>query len=142
MDKKDVAVRELNTFLKGHYMGIHAYDDYIEKTDDPVLKRKLQEIQQDHKQHAIKVAERIQNLGGKPVDDVGLMGSMAEAMSGMMTPGTREGILKSALRGEDKYGIQMSEEVVRGDLDEESRLMVESILDHDREHVNQLNEML
>ncbi|MNP85536.1 hypothetical protein D3C76_1853180 [compost metagenome] len=50
-------------------------------------------------------------------------------------------ILRDALRGEDK-GIVMSEQLVRGELDQESRQLVEDILDHDRKHLDQLNKYL
>ena len=70
MTTQDV-VHTLNTFLKGQYMGIHAYEHHIEKLKDLSIKKEFQTIQQDHKLHAMKVAERIQNLGGTPVDDEG-----------------------------------------------------------------------
>ena len=47
-------------------MGIHGYEQHIEKLMDPHIKKEFQNIQQDHKLHAMKVAERIQNLGGTP----------------------------------------------------------------------------
>lgn len=38
MEKQSV-VNTLNAFLKGQYMGIHAYEHYIEKLKDPEIKR-------------------------------------------------------------------------------------------------------
>lgn len=69
-------VKTLNQFLKGQYMGIHAYEHLIQKLPNPDVKREFQRIQQEHKNHALKVAERIQNLGGIPADDEGLIGSV------------------------------------------------------------------
>ncbi|WP_210766926.1 DUF2383 domain-containing protein [Cerasibacillus terrae] len=82
MNQKDV-VKELNAFLKGEYMGIHAYEHFIKHTQDPKLKDEPQRIQQEHKQHAARTAERIQNLGGKAVEDNGIMLSMKESMMNM-----------------------------------------------------------
>ena len=62
MTAKNV-IQTLNEFLQGQYMGIHAYEHHIEKLEDPNVKKEFQQIQQDHKLHAQKVAERIQNLG-------------------------------------------------------------------------------
>lgn len=138
---KDV-VKELNAFLKGQYMGIHAYEHYIQSTKDPLIKKELQEIQQDHKNHAMKVAERIQNLGGEPVTDEGIVGSVQNAMSRLATPYTTEGMLQNALKGEEHYGIELSEEMVKGDLDEESRMLVEEIIDRDRQHLEKLDSLL
>lgn len=135
-------VKELNAFLKGQYMGIHSYEELIQKVKDPKIKTELQKIQQDHKLHAAMVAERIQNLGGRPVDDEGLIGSIQEFMSRFTMPTDTHEILQVALKGEDDYGIQMSEEIVKGDLDPESKQLIERILDADRKHVDYLNTIL
>ncbi|HLO12847.1 MAG TPA: ferritin-like domain-containing protein [Pseudoneobacillus sp.] len=142
MDAKNEVISELNEFLKGQYMGIHSYEHLIQKIQDPVIKNEFQKIQQDHKEHAMMVAERIQNLGGTPVDDEGPIGSMLNFMSQFKIPDDTKGILKTALKGEDYYGIQVSEKIVRGDLDNESYQLIESILDKDRQHVQLLNRLL
>jgi len=135
-------VKTLNQFLKGQYMGIHAYEHHIQKLTDPNVKKEFQRIQQEHKNHALKVAERIQNLGGTPVDDEGLIGSVQGFFSQFMIPDTSVGIMESVLKGESYYGIRVSEEIVRGDLDHESRLLIEEILDKDREHVHYFQQLL
>lgn len=142
MMNTDVVVKELNAFLKGQYMGIHAYEHYIQKTTDPDIKKLFQYIQQDHKQHAQQVAERIQNLGGTPVDDEGFVGSIQNFFSQFTIPDTITGMLEGAIKGEGYYGIQVSEEIVKGDLDPESRQLIEGILDKDREHVRLLQSLV
>jgi Uncharacterized conserved protein len=139
---KDV-INELNAFLKGQYMGIHAYENLIQNEKEEKIKKGLQGIQQNHKRHAATVAQRIQNLGGRPVDDEGLLGSMQETIVKMKgTPQTTRGILESAVKGEDHYGVRMSEEIVKGDLDQESHMIIKQILDEDRSHVGILNTLL
>ena len=139
---KDV-INELNAFLKGQYMGIHAYENLIQNETDENIKKELQEIQKSHKVHAASVAERIQNLGGRPVDDEGLLGSMQENIVRLMsTPKETHEILETALKGEAHYGVKMSEEIVKGDLDQGSNLIIKQILDEDRTHVNTLNSLL
>ncbi|WP_211091263.1 DUF2383 domain-containing protein [Metabacillus sediminilitoris] len=94
---KNTVIKELNEYLKGEFMGIHAYEHYIQHTNDQNMKKSLQQIQQDHKQHAAKIAERIQNLGGKAAEDNGFMGSIRESM--MMIkgfPDTTDEILKES----------------------------------------------
>ncbi|MEH7251334.1 ferritin-like domain-containing protein [Neobacillus niacini] len=135
-------VNTLNKFLKGQYMGIHAYEHHIQKLTDPYIKSEFQRIQQDHKNHALIVAERIQNLGGTPVDDEGVIGSIQGFIGQFRIPNTSSGIIESALMGEDYYGIQISEEIVKGDLDPESRQLIEEVLDKDRQHVDFLNRLL
>ncbi|QOY38396.1 ferritin-like domain-containing protein [Anaerobacillus isosaccharinicus] len=137
----ETIVKELNEFLKGQYMGIHSYEHYIQKLQDPDIKREFQKIQQEHKQHAMLVAERIQNLGGTPVDDEGILGSMQGFLSQLNLPDTTEGLIQGALKGES-IGIKMSEEIVKGDLDGESRQLIEEILDDDRQHTSFLTSLL
>lgn len=135
-------IKALNEFLEGNYMAIHAYEDFIEHIDHPQIKKSLQEIQQGHKEHAAKISERIQNLGGVPVNDVGLKGKMVEFMKNFTSTshGTNE-ILKDALKGEER-GISVSRDLVKGDLDTESLQIVQSILNHDEKHVELLHQFI
>ncbi|WP_342504974.1 DUF2383 domain-containing protein [Sporosarcina sp. FSL K6-2383] len=135
-------IKELNTFLEGNYMAIQAYEKYIHHIDNSDIKQTLQKIQQDHKEHAILVAERIQNLSGVPVDDVGMMGSIAELMNKIKGP-TKDivPILKDALVGEHR-GIVKSKELLDGDLDPVSLELVKAILNHDQKHVDLLDELI
>ncbi|MFG6119782.1 ferritin-like domain-containing protein [Thalassobacillus sp. B23F22_16] len=137
----DVAIKELNAFLKGQYMGIHAYEHLIQRVEEPDIKQELQNIQQEHKMHAMEVAERIQQLGGTPVDDEGFVGSIQNFIGRFTTPDTTDEILDSAFKGEDVYGLHMSEEIVKGDLDPESKHLIERILNEDRNHLQTLNEI-
>jgi len=139
---KSNIVKELNSFLKGNFMAIHAYEKYIHHIKDVDIKQVLQKIQQNHKQHAGTIAKRIQDLGGVPVDDVGLMGNVAEWISQVKGP-TKDStsILKDALVGEHR-GIEKSKELLNGDLDPQSLTIVKQVLDNDQEHVNLLESMI
>lgn len=143
MDNKDsVVTKELNAFLEGNYMAVHGYERFIQHVKDLDVKNELQRIQQEHKQNSALIAERIQNLGGVPVDGPGLMGTMGETMNKLKgTTDDTAFILKDAAQSEDK-GIKMAEEIVKGDLDRESRMLVEGILDTNRQHVSQLNNLV
>lgn len=55
---------------------------------------------------------------------------------------TEEDIIKHAIKGENLYGIKMTEDLVRDKLDEESLCIVYKILDKDREHVDYLKSLL
>ncbi|UOR13293.1 ferritin-like domain-containing protein [Halobacillus amylolyticus] len=135
-------VKELNEYLKGEYMGIHAYEHYIKNTQAQDIKAALQLIQQEHKQHALKIAERIQDLGGKAAEDNGFMGSVRESMMNLKGfPDTTEEILKGVVKGQ-QMGIRTTEDIVRGDLDSKSRQMVEENLAEDRSHIDQLNNLM
>lgn len=139
---KNNVTEELNTFLKGNFMAIHAYDKYIHRITDEGIKKVLQEIQQNHKHHAAMVAERIQNLGSKPVNDVGVMGKTAEVMSSIKGAiNDPIDILKDSLVGEHR-GIKKSKELLDGDLDAESLALVQQILNVDENHVKLLDGLI
>lgn len=141
MQGKNVA-KELNGYLKGEYMAIHAYEHYIHHTKDVRVKSILQQIQQEHKQHATKVAERIQNLGEKAVLDNGMKLSVMETMFKLRThPTSNDEILRGVIDGQ-KMGIQATEELVRGDLDEKSLAIVQENLSEDREQITELENLL
>lgn len=135
-------VKELNQFLEGNYMAIHAYDQYIYHTDEMELKKTLQNIQQNHKKHAAMIAERIQNLGGIPTQDVGMKGRFVEMMQNMKAKTTDpRHIVKDAIAGEER-GIETSKEMLQGDLDPESTKLVNHILEEDEKHVERLQQVL
>ncbi len=139
---KNSVIKELNTFLEGNFMAIHAYDKYIHHIDDVEIKQVLQQIQQNHKMHATMIAERIQHLGGKAVDDVSIMGNIAELLSTLK--GSAHDpiqILKDSLVGE-KRGIEKSKEILNGDLDPESLALVKRILNADQQHLDLLHRLL
>ncbi|WP_214482175.1 DUF2383 domain-containing protein [Bacillus sp. SM2101] len=141
--ENNVVIKELNALLKGRYMGIHAYESYMQNVKDDELRKDLQQIQQNHKEHANLLAERIQNLGGKPVDNPGIVGNVKELVSEIKGfPDTKEGIVQGLIEGENTYSIKMSEDIVRGDLDDESLKIVEKIIDEDRSHVQHLKNIL
>ena len=51
-------------------------------------------------------------------------------------------IIEDAIKGFDKYGVQYSEELVRGDLDPESRKIAEDVINTSRKHAEQLKQLL
>lgn len=141
MDKKKI-VKNLNKFLEGNFMAIHTYENYIKDIEEKEIKKIFQKLQQDHKMHAMLVAERIQNLGGIATSDVSIEGKMVEMVQNI-TGGTKDikSIIKDAIVGEER-GIKKSQEILQGDLDEESLQLVKRILAHDERHIEQLKSLL
>lgn len=128
-------VKELNTFLEGNFMAIHAYEKFIQHIESDEIKDVLQIIQQNHKKHTIVISRRIQDLGGVPVKDVKMMMELANKVK----PATKgdAAIVQDALTGEQR-GIQVSKELLEGDLDKESLEMVNHILNADEKHIDLL----
>ena len=139
----NTSIKELNAFLKGENMAVDSYERYIQDVDDEKVKSELQKIQKDHKQHAIKIAEQIQNLGGKPEKGVGVPGKAAEIIQNIKKTGLsgEVSILKDAYDGENT-GIKMAAEIVKGDLGSQSSSLIKDILEDDRDHLQKLNKLI
>jgi len=141
MDNK--VVEELNAILKGEHMGINAYDRLINDCKDEKVRSELKKIQNDHIKHTQQLASRIEALGGKPQHGTGMGGLMASVMGNVesMTRSDTLNVLKRAYDGEDK-GIAMAEEIIKGDLDEESNKLVKEILSEDHDHLKKMARMI
>ena len=138
----EVIIEELNTLLRGTYMGIRSFEHYIHKVEDEELKRVFQSMQQDVKLNAQKLAQRIQNLGGVPADGEGFSGTLHSFMHNAMLPNDTSEMIEDALKGLDHYGVQYSEELVRGDLDPQSRQIAEAVIDTSRRQIEELRQYL
>ena len=124
-------------------MGIHSYEHFLQKMNNSPLKEAFVAIQKEQKNHATLIAERIQKLGGTPVTNEGMIGKLQADISNLFKKlNTEEDILKHAIKGENIYGIRMTEDLVRDKLDQESLNLVKSILNKDREQVDYLKSLL
>lgn len=123
-------------------MGIRSLEHYIQKVDDVNLKNNFQSMQKEAKDNAQKIAERIQNLGGVPADDEGISGSLHAFMHKIVLQDDQRKIIEDAIEGFDKYGVQYSEELVKGDLDPESKQIAEDVINSSRRHAEQLRHLL
>lgn len=141
MNKKTI-VNELNVFLKGNYMAIHAYDRFIQNIHDPKVREIFKKIQRNHQRHAQLISERILELEGQPVDSAGMIGQMIDWMNTFKKE-TKElaHIIKDAQTGEFR-GIKKSKEMLEHDLDIKSLTIVKQILEKDEEHVSMLTKIL
>ncbi|WP_050614545.1 DUF2383 domain-containing protein [Bacillus testis] len=140
MENQDV--KELNDLLRGLYMGVYAYEHYIHNCGDPSVKKTLQKIQQEHKFNTIRVAERIQNLGGVPIHDEGITRAITDFFSKMTSPTLTEDILEDALRSEEKYRAQMAANQSNGQLSEKNIQLIDDIVERNACHVATLRETL
>lgn len=141
MESKETVLKKLNEFLQGQYMGIHSYDYLLERVENEEVRNLFQKFQADHKQHAAMVTERIKSLGGTPVENEGVMGSIQGWLYQYRLPKNTEGLVENAIKGEAYYGVEISEEIVKGDLDPESKALIEKVLDKDREHARIIKEL-
>jgi len=78
-----------------------------------------------------------------PADGPGLMGEMQLWMQKFGdAPEDVRDILRDALVGENKYGIRFSHKMVAGELDRESKNVVDTVLEEDQKRVDELRRKL
>ena len=138
----EIVIEELNTVLRGTFMGIRSLEHYIQKVDDEQLRKKFQSMQQEIKLNSVILSERIQNLGGVPADDEGISGSINSFMHKIKLSNDPKEMIEDAIAGFEKYGIHYSEEVIKGDLDPDSKQIAEDVIDTNRKYAEELKQLL
>ncbi|WP_182007397.1 DUF2383 domain-containing protein [Priestia aryabhattai] len=138
------SVNILNKLLKGQYMGIHAYENFIKNLEkSSSLLPHFIKIQSDLKHHAELLSARIKELQGVPETSEGIIGKAELFIGQIFDPSHGEqDILKHAIKGQNIYGIRMTEELVDDKLDQKSLNLVHEIVEKQREHVDYLKSKL
>jgi DNA-binding ferritin-like protein len=107
------------------------------------VKKTFQEIQKQHRENIDTLANYIQNIGGRPQENLGMKGMMADIKVNMefgLKTDTAE-IITKAVEGETR-GVNMAEKVLRGNLDNKSRDIAGEILHKDRSSIDKLNSLM
>lgn len=135
-------IKSLNRLLQGEYMAVESFNNFISKVEDDHVKQQFQEIQQQHRDNINTLASYIQNIGGRPEENLGLKGMMGQMRVSMdlgQKTGTKELVAK-AIEGEIQ-GVNMAEKVLRGRLDDKSRDITGEILHKDRANIEKLKKL-
>ncbi|MGI5876227.1 MAG: DUF2383 domain-containing protein [Dethiobacteria bacterium] len=141
-DNKET-IKSLNKLLQGEYMAVESFNIFISKVEDDNVKKTFQEIQKQHRENIDTLANYIQNIGGRPQENLGMKGMMADIKVNMefgLKTDTAE-IITKAVEGETR-GVNMAEKVLRGNLDNKSRDIAGEILHKDRSSIDKLNSLM
>lgn len=135
-------IKELNTALKGEHVAIESFDYYIQDAKDENTKKNLMDMQQQHKFHAMQLSERIQQLGGNPVNTSGMIGVMAE-IKNIVTPKkyVDNNMIKSAVQGEE-MGIQAYGDIMANLTDGSNQRLTQEMMIENIRIVEKLNQMV
>jgi len=136
-------IESLNQLLQGEYMAVESFNNFISKLEDENVKQVFKEAQKQHRENIGKLASYIQEIGGKPNENLGLKGKMGEIKLNLNLGASTDAneIIKKAIEGETK-GVNMAEKVLRGDLDERSRDIAGEILHEDRKSIEKIKSLL
>ncbi len=130
--------KSLNELLQGEYMAIESFNNFISRLEEENIKVTFQDIQKQHRKNAEILANYIQNIGGRPDENLGMKGKMGEVMLNMkLGSSSDDEVIEKAIDGETK-GVNMAEKVLRGQLDDKSRDISGEILQNDRESIGKL----
>jgi len=75
-------IKQLNSFLRGELSAVETYNQALDKVDDSSALTVLRKSCESHEKRANKLRQFIQNLGGKPSEDSGAWGVLAQAVEG------------------------------------------------------------
>ncbi len=126
-------IEALNELLKGEYMARNIYDQTKNIQDDEQVQNMLAKFQEDHDRHIDQLTYRIIELGGKPVEGPGMVGTMANLSAVYHSLLGPHQLLKQVYEGEE-MGVHAYEDRLDG-LDEVSQALVKQIMDEDHEHL-------
>ncbi|SHH56583.1 DUF2383 domain-containing protein [Sporanaerobacter acetigenes] len=143
MDNNTETIKSLNELLQGEYMAVDSFNNFISRLEDENVKKTFQEVQKQHRENIDKLASYIQYIEGQPDENLGMKGKMGEMMLNMDlgTEADTNEIIKKSIEGETK-GVNMTEKVLRGKLDDRSRDIAGEILEKDRKSIEKLKKLL
>jgi len=136
-------IQSLNKLLQGEYMAVESFNNFISKLEDENVKQTFQEVQKEHRENIDKLASYIQDIGGRPEENLGMKGTMGDIKINIDIGFDKDetAILEKAIEGETK-GVNMAEKVLRGNLDEKSREIAGEILHRDRMSIDKIKSLL
>lgn len=143
MEHNSETIDSLNSLLLGEYMAVESFNNFIFKTDDDNVDKCFNEIQGQHRENISILADYIQDLGGKPKENLGMKGKMAD-MKISMDLGSNASpseVIEKAIKGETQ-GVNMAEKVLRGNMDDKSRTITGQILENDRNSIKKLKKLM
>ncbi|WP_018249022.1 DUF2383 domain-containing protein [Orenia marismortui] len=142
---KNRVVSTLNEILKQEHMSIDSYNDFIAKAKNTDTRQLLQNMQQDHKDHASTLTTHIQNLGAAPQEDRGLSGVISNTMmefGSLLGIETDNNQLLEKLYTKEKNGIKETEKFMNQKLDQRSKKIVTSLLSTRKDHLKKIENNL
>lgn len=143
MKENTETISVLNELLQGEYMALESFNLFIFRVDDENIKNKLIEIQKEHRNNIETLSNYILDIGGKPEENTGIKGKMGEMMlnSQLGSSSDVNEVIEKAIDGETK-GINKTEKILRGKLDDKSRELAGQILENDRKSIDKLRNLL
>ena len=141
-DNKET-IKVLNQLLQGEYMALESFNLFISRVNDDNIINGLKDVQKEHRNNIETLSNYILDIGGKPEENTGMKGKMGEMMLNNQLGSTSHvnEVIEKAIDGETK-GINKTEKILRGNLDDKSRELTGQILENDRQSIDKLRNLL
>jgi len=136
-------VETLNSLLGYQQAAVETYDKALLKLEDPHVLADLHMIREEHAQAETLLRQKVQELGGKPIEASGPWGACAAAITGEEnTIGVATAL--AALRQGEEHSINEFEDTLRHeDINPDSKNLIRSqLLPAGRKHVAELNRLM
>lgn len=135
--------KDLNYLLESEFIAIKNFEALINHSCDLKIKGELQKIQQSHKNHAILISTKIQDLGGSPSNCIGIEGIVADTISNIKHIGTTDNTsyLNEALQGEF-MGIKTINQLIANNLELSNSPFLKDITDNHQNNIDSLNNLI
>lgn len=124
-------------------MAVESFNNFLSRLDEENVRQVFKEVQKQHRENISRLASYIQDIGGKPEENLGLKRKMGEIKINMDLGSHSDTakIIEKAIEGETQ-GVNMAEKVLRGNLDDRSRDVLGEILNNDRKSIEKLKSLL
>ncbi|MFY0569693.1 DUF2383 domain-containing protein [Archangium lansingense] len=97
-------VETLNSFLRGEISAVETYRQAIGRVSDERIRSQLEDCLHDHAHRVESIRERVEKLGGKPVEGSGVWGTFAKLVqTGAVAMGDKTAI--QALEEGEDHGL-------------------------------------
>ena len=102
--RTEAEVQTLNSFLRGEISAVETYKQALDHVKAERLRSELEELERDHEARVAALRERIEKLGGQPVESSGVWGTFAKVVqAGADTVGEKAAI--AALEEGEDHGL-------------------------------------
>lgn len=122
----------LQDLVKLDLAAAEAYQEAVERLDNPIYKQQLAAFMRDHERHVEELTPVVRTMGGEPPDDAGAKEWLTEGKVALSSLGGDKSILKAMKSNENDTNIAYERCLDRAPL--EARGIIERGLADERRH--------
>lgn len=132
-------IKAMSNLVQVDIDAIHAYDQAIKEIDDPIIRERLLEFQENHRNHIKGLSEQIELLGGQPPDRTkGFKGYVIKAFTAIRSFTGLKGAL-AAMKTTEEISNQYYGEVVSREAPAKLKAMLRTFFSEEKIHLEYIN---